>query len=125
MFSVQSAPINEFREMLDASDGSPTLVAADSVQLGPLGLPERAQDLVLMHPNPTADGWVTLGTRNGTPLEPIAVNDASGRAVAMRSERYDTGWRLHLPEAPGTYYIRVLVAGEVVLLRAVRSGNGR
>jgi hypothetical protein len=78
-----------------------------------------------MHPNPTTDGWVTLGTRNGLPLEPIGVNDASGRAVALRSERSDSGWRLQLPDVPGTYYIRVRVAGEVVLLRAVRSGYGR
>lgn len=125
MFSVQSAPIDAFREMLDASDGSPTLVAGDSLLLGPLGLPERLQDLVQMHPNPTTDGWVTLGTRNGLPLEPIGVNDASGRAVALRSERSDIGWRLKLPDVPGTYYIRVRVAGEVVLLRAVRSGYGR
>jgi hypothetical protein len=58
-------------------------------------------------------------------LEPIGVNDASGRAVALRSERSDIGWRLKLPDVPGTYYIRVRFAGEVVLLRAVRSGYGR
>lgn len=120
MFAFSSPDIDAFRDMLAATDGTPVLVAADSLSLGPAGVAERAADKIVIYPNPTSDGWVTLGSTDRTPMEVLAVNDASGRSVPLRSQRSANGWRVQLPPQPGLYFIQVRIAGQVVLKRVVR-----
>jgi hypothetical protein len=120
MFAFTSPDIDAFRDMLGASDGTPVLVAADSLSLGPAGMVERAADKIVIHPNPTSDGWVTLGSTDRTPMEVLAVHEAGGRRVALRSERTTLGWRVQLPQEAGLYFIQVRIADQVVLKRVVR-----
>jgi len=120
MFAFSSPDIDAFRDMLAATDGTPVLVAADSLSLGPAGIAERAADKIVIYPNPTSDGWVTLGSTDRTPMEVLAVHDASGRSVPLRSQRSANGWRVQLPPQPGLYFIQVRIAGQVVLKRVVR-----
>jgi hypothetical protein len=120
MFAFSSPDIDAFRDMLSASDGTPVLVAADSLSLGPAGMAERSADKIVIYPNPTSDGWVTLGSTDRTPMEVLAVHEAGGRRVALRSERTALGWRVQLPHEAGLYFIQVRIADQVVLKRVVR-----
>jgi hypothetical protein len=121
MFAYSDPDIDALRDMLSASDGTPVLVAADSLSLGPAGIAERAADRITIYPNPTSDGWVTLGSKERTPMEVLAVHDASGRMVPLRTERIANGWRVQLPHEVGLYFIQVRIAGQVVLKRVLRS----
>jgi hypothetical protein len=120
MFAFSSPDIDAFRDMLNASDGTPVLVAADSLSLGPAGMAERSADKIVIYPNPTSDGWVTLGSTDRTPMEVLAVHEAGGRRVALRTERTALGWRVQLPQEAGLYFIQIRIAGQVVLKRVVR-----
>jgi hypothetical protein len=121
MFAYSDPDIDAFRDMLSASDGTPVLVAADSLSLGPAGIAERAADRITIYPNPTSDGWFTLGSTDRTPMEVLTVHDASGRMVPLRTERIANGWRVQLPSEVGLYFIQVRIAGQVVLKRVLRS----
>lgn len=120
MFGFQSARIDTFRTMLAASDGTPTMVAADSIGLGPLWITTPAADRVLILPNPTDDGWVRIVGEGRTAVELIAVFDARGRRVTVRSERTPRGARLQLPSTPGLYFVQLEIDGTVVLKRVIR-----
>ena len=120
MFGLHSARIDTFRTMLDASDGTPTMVAADSIGLGPLGIATPTADRVLILPNPTEDGWVRIVGEDRTRCEVIAVFDARGRQVAVHSEVIARGARLRLPDTPGLYYLQVRIDGTTVLKRVLR-----
>ncbi|MEX1132791.1 MAG: T9SS type A sorting domain-containing protein [Flavobacteriales bacterium] len=120
MFAFYTPDIDSFRDMLAATDGTPVLVAADSLSLGPAGVAERAADRIVIYPNPTSDGWVTVGSTDRTPMEVLSVHDARGRLVPLRSERISNGWRVQLPQEAGLYFIQVRIAGQVGLKRVVR-----
>jgi len=120
MFAFSDPDIDAFRDMLAASGGTPVLIAADSLSLGPAGIAERAADRITIYPNPTSDGWVSLGSTDRTPMEVLAVHDASGRMVPLRTERIANGWRVQLPREVGLYFIQVRIAGQVVLKRVLR-----
>ncbi|HOZ41722.1 MAG TPA: multiheme c-type cytochrome [Flavobacteriales bacterium] len=121
MFSAHSGPIDQFRDMLAASDGTPTLVASDSVLLGPLNVGAPVGDRIHVHPNPTSDGWVNLSAPEGERPVVISVHDARGALVRHRTEYHDTRCRIQLPEAAGTYYVLMRVGDADVLQRVVRT----
>jgi hypothetical protein len=120
MFAHSSPAIDAFRDMLAASDGSPVLVAQDSLWLGPLGVGEAPRQRIAVLPNPTDDGWVTVVHRDAGGVQPLALYDATGRRLPMRAEPARPGWRLQLPAATGTYLLHLRVDGHDVLQRVVR-----
>ena len=120
MFNMNSAAIDTFRVMLDASDGTPTLVAIDSLGLGPTGISEPVQDRVLVYPNPASDGWVTITSTDQSLVQFIGVHDARGALIQVDAERFAKGWRLRLPKTTGVYFIRLRIDGMTVLKRVVR-----
>ncbi len=120
MFSNHAARIDTFRTMLDASDGTPTLVTADSLGIGPLGVAEPIAQRIVVLPNPTTDGWVQIQAVSYERLEILALYDARGRAVPLVNERYRSGWRIRLPVAAGIYYVHLSVNGSPVLKRVMR-----
>lgn len=123
MFAMNGPAIDTFRDMLAASDGTPTLVAADSLAIGPTGLPARDVDRLVVFPSPTADGRVTIDVPDGGTLELIGVRNAQGQLVPARSERRARGLRLDLPVADGTYFVLLRLDGRPVITRVVRQGS--
>jgi hypothetical protein len=123
MFAMNGPAIDTFRDMLAASDGTPTLVAADSLAIGPTGLPTRDADRLVVFPSPTSDGRVTIDVPDGGTLELIAVRNAQGQLVQVRSERRARGLRLDLPVADGTYLLLLRLDGRPVITRVVRQGG--
>jgi hypothetical protein len=120
MFEFHSARIDTFRTMLAESDGTPTLVAVDSVGLGPLGITTTAAQRVLILPNPTVDGWVRIEGEAGSAVKLQYVFDARGRRVAVQSEPFARGVRIQLPAAPGLYFVQLEIDGSTVLKRMIR-----
>ena len=120
MFAFQSARIDSFRTMLAESDGSPILVAADSVALGPLGVTQRPAERLVVLPNPTMDGLVEIRQNAEDLVEYMALFDVRGNLIDARPERRANGWRLRLPDTPGVYFVHLRVNGAAVLQRVVR-----
>ncbi|MBK9147405.1 MAG: T9SS type A sorting domain-containing protein [Flavobacteriales bacterium] len=120
MFSHDHPEINTFRDMLEASDRSPSLVAADSLFLGPAGIASPANERIRIAPNPTPDGWITVSADGLTRIEFVAAYDARGSQVAVRTERAGNAWRIQLPVARGTYFVRLRVDGEDLVKRVLR-----
>ena len=121
MFAFSAPEIEAFRNMLNASDGTPTVVATDSLWVGAVGMAERVRDQVLVHPNPTGDGWLTVMGRDGRGVEVLGAFDAQGRAVALQREPHRGGLRVQLPPAAGVYYLQLQSGAQVFLERVVRS----
>lgn len=120
MFSHAQADIDLFRDMLDASDRSPTLVAADSLFLGPAGIETPLRERVQVSPNPASDGWITITAEGAKRVESLIVHDARGALVSTAPSRIANGLRVRLPQAAGTYFIRLRVDGEEVVKRVLR-----
>lgn len=120
MFAFQTERIDAFRSMLEASDGRPRLVAADSMALGPLGIPLHRDDRMVLLPNPTGDGVVELLHDEGDRVDLVSAHDARGREVGIARERRPNGWRITLPDRAGVYILRLVINGRTVLHRAVR-----
>lgn len=120
MFSHDHPEINAFRDMLEASDRSPSLVAADSLFLGPAGIAAPARDRVRVAPNPTSDGWVTITAESSRSIVLLAIHDARGAQVNTSTLRIANSLRVRLPEAAGTYFIRLRIDGEEVIKRVLR-----
>lgn len=119
MFAEHSAPIDQFRDMLGTVDGTPSLVAADSLDIGPAGIPALARERLLIHPNPATDGWFQASVASGR-LELVGVQDLRGRTVATTMERRSDGLRIQLPAASGTYLVLFRLDGAPILQRVVR-----
>lgn len=120
MFSHHSGPIDAFRDMLQASDGTPSFVAGDSLVIGPMGMSVADADRVLIFPNPTADGRFAITANDGTPIMVLAVYDARGARAEAMVERASNGWRVQLPAAAGLYFVHVRIDGRILLKRVVR-----
>jgi hypothetical protein len=120
LFSTSHPEIDAFRDMLEASDRAPVLVAADSVQMGPLGLPAPAGERVRIAPNPAPDGWVGIVAEGAARVELLAVYDARGARVEVPRQRVGPNWLLRLPDAPGTYLLHLRVDGTDAVKRVLR-----
>lgn len=120
MFAFSSPSIDAFRDMLEASDGTPELVVERVAQSGPVGMAEAAERRVAVFPNPTPDGTTTITGRTGTPVELVAVYDVRGHRVSTVSEHSTHGIRVVLPASAGVYTLHLRVDGTDVLKRVVR-----
>lgn len=120
MFGFHSARIDTFRTLLEASDGSPVLVAVDSVGLGPLGVEMPAAERLMILPNPTADGWVDIRYDVRDRVDLVAVYDARGRLLNSNGEQRSGSIRLRLPQDPGAYFVHLRVNGTAALKRVLR-----
>lgn len=117
MFSHSGDRIDEFAQMLSTSDASPTPVATDSLFIGPVGITDPLIEAISIYPNPTVNGVVKV---IGEDLEILSIHDASGKLLPLMADRNARGWRIQLPEAPGTYSILIRQNDRLLLKRALR-----
>lgn len=119
MFGHSGPRIDLFRSMYDTADGTPDLVAADSLvdvgtgigAAGPLG-PQ-------VFPDPTRDGIVQVRMPG---ITGIAAYNAAGQRVRIQVSPRADGWRCVLPELPGTYLLVITTARGERPVRVVRLG---
>lgn len=119
MFALNGPRIDAFRDMLNASDGTPELCTVDSIADIVSSTGAHASSRMMIGPNPTSDGLVTL---TGTDVEVRGVFNAAGQRVDARVERsqHDIA-RVRLPVSAGTYHLLVLVDGRERLIPVVRT----
>lgn len=117
MLAYTGPRIDSFRTMYENADGTPTLVAADSVSNDITGMAEMEQGGIALWPNPTHTGDVEVRSER---IEQVKVFDASGRRVEAIIRRTQGGWRITLPPAPGTYQLVIRAQGVELLERVIR-----
>ena len=120
MFDSTGVRIDAFRNMVDAADGTPDLVAQDSLFSGPVGLAGHGPRPVRVFPNPSRDGSVFVQLPEGQVPDGVQGFDASGRTVPLRVERLGDRLRVTLPDESGTYLLVVERHGQRWLERVVR-----
>lgn len=120
MFSFHSTRIDSFRTMMEESDGTPTLVAVDSIGLGPMGTREDRGHMLSVFPNPAKDGTTAIHAAPGDRVVLVGAFDVRGRTVAASTTLRDGSLRVALPQAPGTYHLLLHVNGKPVLTSVVR-----
>lgn len=109
MFSEHSAAIDTFRTMYQNADGTPELIAADSLLDNPMDVAGASFPGIRVGPNPTSNGSVTI---TSTTSRDVVVYDAEGRRVGITVRAQGSGLRVELPQATGTYHV-VVRDGEV------------
>jgi hypothetical protein len=119
MFTNHSAAIDSFRVMYHDAEGTPELIAADSLSDDRTGIHERdASEGIRLFPNPTNDGVVTI---TGDGLRTITVYDAAGKRVSTMAVQRSGPFTFTLPAIAGTYHVVVSTAAGDRLLRVVRT----
>jgi hypothetical protein len=117
MFSFNSAAIDTFRTMYENADGTPILIAADSLSDDRTSMNEYGADGFMLWPNPSADGVVHL---IGEHIDAVRVYDVHGALVQAIKRRTSRGWSITLPAASGAYHLVVESRGRTVLKRVIR-----
>ena len=120
MFNEHSARIDTFRTMYANADGTPELVAADSLFDNSTAVVDAPFSGIRIGPNPTRDGAVTI---TGTNVQDVIVYDAAGKRVRAILDRKGDAVRIQLPEAAGTYHVVVRDRDTERLFRIVRTSD--
>ncbi|MGV9012679.1 MAG: T9SS type A sorting domain-containing protein [Flavobacteriales bacterium] len=118
MFSYHGPRIDSFRTKYENADGTPELVAADSLMDVGLGVNSVQQAVPQVFPNPTRDGTVMITVPEASK---ITAYDASGKRVPLGTTRSSKGWRCTLPDEAGIYHIVITTPQGDRLLRVLRA----
>ena len=86
---------------------------------GPLSIEEQLADRISIHPNPTHDGWISIGSDR--PIDIVSVHDAGGRTQQTVIEKRNDLWRVQLPGSAGVYLIILRIDDQLVLKRVLRT----
>lgn len=117
MFGHHGPRIDKFRAMYEAADGTPELVAADSLVDVGVGIDAASTDRLRVFPNPTYTGTVTVTA----PVNArFTASDAAGKQVPLRTIPSLGTWRCDLPDRPGAYYLLISTPEGERLVRVVR-----
>ena len=120
MFSYNSAAIDTFRTMYHNADGTPELVASDSLSDNSLAIAEHGSEDVRVFPDPTSDGLIAI---TGADISRITVYDAVGKRVEVTEGKRANGWWCKLPDTPGVYHVIATTSTGDRLRRVVRTSD--
>jgi len=118
MFEYSSPEIDTFRNMFEAADRSPVLVAEavlEDLQVSPVSTKANPYAALRVFPTLSPDGRVTIGVPAGDQLRRVQVWDARGRLVWDR-----TSTELLLPDTPGVYLVCVETRKTRKVVKVVR-----
>jgi hypothetical protein len=119
LFSATSARIDTFRTWYADEEAAPITVAENTTSLGPLGLQDGYSERIPVYPNPAWQGVVFVPHMSNS--ERVwAVYDTHGHQVPVRTDAREGYTRVTLPNAAGTYLLRIGTAGHQRLERVVR-----
>jgi hypothetical protein len=123
MFSMSSAQIDSFKNMYQAADKAPILIAsgmADSVLI-PTGINDIAGDNWNVFPIPSADGQVTITGKGNQVLNCVEIWDAAGRKVKdYYFNTHNNQYIVNLPVNSGIYYLKIYSGNSYAVKKAVR-----
>lgn len=123
MFAMNSAEIDTFRNMFNASDQTPYLVGADSILNIGLGahVPDF-DDLIKVGPSPTSDGLVNIYFPESSDLVKLSLYEANGRFVKEWIHKdAATQYNIQLPGTKGTYILDMLFKGKHYVRKLLRN----
>ncbi|MBL0126417.1 MAG: hypothetical protein IPP83_02935 [Flavobacteriales bacterium] len=118
MFGHNAPRIDTFRTMYENADGTPDLVAADSLTDIGTGIHAARNIAPQVFPNPTRDGIVIVTVPEAVM---IIAYDAAGQRVPMRATRRGADWRCELPEQVGVYHLMITTPQGDRMVRVVRT----
>jgi hypothetical protein len=112
MFSLSSAPIDDFKNMFNAADKTPVVANADSLMNLQLITYTASQlnqrDDVRVFPTLTVDGRVSVNAYGKIEIKQIDVFDANGKYVTGKiSSQNGKSETLNLTGDEGIYFIRI------------------
>ena len=112
MFSLSSAPIDDFKNMFNAADKTPVIANADSLMNLQLITYTASQlnqrDDIRVFPTLTVDGRVSVNAYGKIEIKQIDVFDANGKYVIGKISSQNTkSETLNLTGNEGIYFIRI------------------
>lgn len=112
LFSFNSAPIDTFRNMFNASDRTPVIANADSLMNLQLvtysGKELNKKDEIKVFPTITADGKINVHAYGSIEIKQTDVFSSAGKLVVSRASSGNSKTEtLILPDAAGVYLIRI------------------
>lgn len=110
MFAHNSTQIDRFRDLYNAADNTPVLVASASLTDVSTGVDDLAELGVTIFPNPVQNGPLIIAGLDRR-VSAIAVYDMAGHRVATVVSPTGGRWSVDLPAA-GTYVVVVDAAGK-------------
>ncbi|MEQ1743952.1 MAG: hypothetical protein ABMA02_00880 [Saprospiraceae bacterium] len=119
LFAYSSPEIDSFRQMFDAADRSPVLVASveKNVNVTPVSATSPVLPKITVSPTLSADGRIHVDLPTGMAAKRIRAWDASGQMVWDK-----VAPDLVLPQKNGVYFIEIQTSKERVVRRVVRGG---
>jgi hypothetical protein len=116
LLSYNSAEIDSFRNMFNAADQTPLLIASDSIINIGLSVPASNQPLhnedIIVNPSLSSDGSVTISSLTKAGIKKISVYSSEGKLVSELN--WDTPLfltKLNLPYGKGIYYLKITSFG--------------
>ncbi len=123
MFALNSAAIDTFRNMYNASDQTPFMVGCDSAINVALGvqIPDL-DDLIKVGPTPTNDGLVNIYFPSPSDYVEFNLYEANGRFVKEWTYKdLQTSYSIQLPAAKGTYILAMVYKGKPFMRKLIRN----
>ena len=108
MFTYNSSHIDTFRNMYNAADKTPVLVAADSTTDVLTALASYSEKSIKVGPTISHDGIISVEVPNQDQIIRMEAFDASGKKYFLKKiNQAGNRTQFQLPEATGVFIIRV------------------
>ncbi len=108
MFAMNSAPIDTFRNMYNAADKSPILVAGDTLTDVLSGVNEINSGITIhVYPSLSSDGLITVSCDKGDAINSILIYDAKGKVIISKSYSGSRKEQIMLPKNAGVYFVKI------------------
>jgi len=121
MFTLNTAPIDTFRNMYQSSTNNPIYVHGDSILNLNLsvGISENPDDDIFVYPNPTWQSLFHVKT-TGEEIISVEVFDLTGRKVETdKIQPTGSYCILSIPQKSGTYIVRITTPGRTILKKVI------
>lgn len=120
MFSHTSSEIDLFKDMYNAAEKEPVLMAERMIQGIALGIQNTTQTTPTIWPDPTSDGWINIRWKD-TQADEVVVMNLNGQILAIyHVEQGLPTIRIQLPETSGIYLIDVRAGGRRSIQKVIR-----
>jgi hypothetical protein len=120
MFAYNSVEIDLFRDMFEAADHTPVLIAESNITSIETGLSSKGEVISLKaYPSPTVDGLVTVDMPESDRMH-VMLFDVSGKLLFDNQLLVNRKFQFNLPSEKGMYILRIQSSKATYTTRVVR-----
>lgn len=120
MFAYESEEIDLFRELFEAADHTPELIAAASIDSVVTGVQENVKlERLRAFPSPTIDGYITIEVPESDVMQ-VTMYDIAGKLLFNERMIVNRQFRFVVPDKKGMYLIRMASEKAVYTTRVIR-----